>query len=53
MVRYARPNCKRIHEGLVNTCGSFTLTTYNPEPSDVSFTERNDHLGRAIVRKIA
>lgn len=46
-------NCKRIHEGLVNTLGSLTLTTYDPEPSDVSFAERKDYLGRAIVRKIA
>lgn len=38
------PDCERIHEELVNTLGNLTLTAYNPELSDASFTEKKAHL---------
>lgn len=38
------PDCERIHEELVNTLGNLTLTAYNPELSDASFTDKKVHL---------
>ena len=37
-------DCERIYEELINTLGNLTLTAYNSELSDASFTEKKAHL---------
>lgn len=37
-------DCERVHDELVNTLGNLTLTAYNSELSDASFSEKKAHL---------